>query len=236
MVDASIGGKSGIDFADVKNSIGAIHYPLITVNYLPFLKGLDKAEYNAGFAEIIKAAVLYDKAFFTKLLSYRNSDKRLDNPETLDIFFTSSKIKARVCEEENKKKVSLLYGHSVGHAIERYESKHLRHGDCVAIGMTIEGAMACLLGIWNKEEWLQQQKVIHSFSLPTTLPDSINLPDLANKMMLYKKLVTKENYLFSLPKRIGEVNNSETTYLTPVKKDAIIEVLTESIDWIKNNI
>lgn len=63
MVDASIGGKSGIDYADVKNSIGAIHYPLVTVNYIPFLKNLDKKEYDSGFAEIIKASVLYSKDF-----------------------------------------------------------------------------------------------------------------------------------------------------------------------------
>jgi len=231
MVDASIGGKSGIDFANVKNSIGALHYPLVTINYMPFLEKLDKKEYNSGFAEIIKAAVLYDKRFFEKVYSYTKT-KTFKKEATLEIFFTSSKIKANVCEEENKKKISLLYGHSVGHAVERYETTHLRHGDCVAIGMTIEGAIACMLGVWKQEQWKRQQEVIKSFYLPTKLPDYIDLNDLTKKMMLYKKLVDKENYLFSLPKELGQINNQETTYLTPIKKNEMINVLRKTLDWI----
>lgn len=235
MVDASIGGKSGIDFADVKNSIGAINYPLSTINYLPFLKSLNKREYVSGFAEIIKAAVLYDKKFFENVYIYSKLPNKFKSGETLNIFYKSSYIKAKVCEEENRKKVSLLYGHAVGHAIERYETTHLRHGDCVAIGMTIEGAIACLIGIWKKEEWLEQQEVIKNIGLPSELPKYIQLDDLTKKMSLYKKLVDKENYLFSLPKEIGCINNSEKNYLTNIKKDKMISVLKKTLIWIDEN-
>ncbi len=234
MVDASIGGKVGIDFGEVKNSIGALHYPILTINYLQFLKTLNKEEYNSGFAEIIKAAVLYDKSFFEKLYLYRKKP-RGESKEELEVFFTSSKLKANVCEAKSKKKISLLYGHSVGHAIERYESTHLRHGDCVAIGMTIEGAMACVLGIWKKEEWEKQQELIESFDLPTKLPEYINLEDLSKKMRLYKKLINTENYLFSLPKSIGEINESNNNYLTPVKRERIVEILKATLHWISLN-
>lgn len=233
MVDASIGGKSGIDFAEVKNSVGAIHYPLATVNYLPFLTTLDHDEYRSGFAEIIKAAVLYDRSFFDKLEDF---SRNMEGPETdaaLAILGTSSRIKARVCEDHNKKKVSLLYGHSVGHAIERYREGHLRHGDCVAIGMTIEGAMACRLGVWTEAEWRRQQDVIERIGLPSRLPDYIKLETLASKMLLYKKLVSPDDYLFSLPEQIGSIHNHATTYLTPVKREDMAGVLRESVDWIK---
>ncbi len=232
MVDASIGGKSGIDYLNVKNSIGAIHYPITTINYIPFLKNLDREDYNSGFAEIIKASILYSKDFFEKLYSYSSDKEDFESEKLLEIFFTSSQIKARVCEDENKKKVSLLYGHSVGHAIEKYETKHLRHGDCVTIGMTIEGAMACMLGVWDELEWKLQQEIIKRFNLPTEMPKYVNLKDLAKKMTLYKKLVDKEHYLFSLPKHIGQINNYSTTYLTPVKKKDIINILTKTLEWI----
>lgn len=234
MVDASIGGKTGIDYGEIKNSIGAIHYPISTINYIPFLKKLAKNEYNSGFAEIIKAAVLYDKEFFKNLLKYEKEDK-LESEDTLNIFLKSSLIKARVCEADTKKKASLLYGHSIGHAIERYTKTHLRHGDCVAIGMTIEGAMACILGLWKKEEWKKQQEIIKKFNLPTELPKYIDLEDLSKKMKLYKKLVNKDNYLFSLPIRIGEINNERGTYLTPVKKGEIIKILKKTLTWISSN-
>lgn len=235
MVDASIGGKSGIDYAEVKNSIGSIHYPIATASYVPFLKKLDHKEYNSGFAEIIKAAVLYDRKFFDRLYQYIPSKNDFESEELLDIFFTSSQIKARVCEEKGKKKISLLYGHSVGHAIERYEEIHMRHGDCVAIGMTIEGGIACLLGIWDKTEWHRQQEIIRRFNLPTKMPIYINLKELVKKMVLYKKLVDNDNYLFSLPKSIGKINNQETTYLTPIKRTEIINVLNKTLEWINTN-
>lgn len=235
MVDASIGGKSGVDFGNVKNSIGTIHYPLLTINYIPFLKSLDKNEYNSGFAEIIKAAVLYDSKFFNEVYKYSNSDSKFDSKQTLNIFFQSSFIKAHVCEEENKKKVSLLYGHAVGHAIERYQKTHLRHGDCVAIGMSIEGAIACLLGVWEKNEWQKQEEIIKNMDLPTKLPTNIKLDALAKKMLLYKKLVDKNNYFFSLPKKIGKINNNEKNYLTSVKKEDIATLLKNALLWIEKN-
>jgi len=233
MVDASIGGKTGIDFNGVKNSVGAIHYPTIVVNYLPFLSSQKDEDYNSGFSEIIKAAVLYDRVFFEDLMIFSKLKRKLTEKETLKILLTSSKLKAKVCEDDKKKKISLLYGHSIGHALEIYNNVYQRHGDCVSIGMNIEGAIACLLGVWNEKEWRDQLNLLRFYNLPTKLPKNIKLLNLTKKMLLYKKLVSKDYYLFSVPKKIGEINNSHLDYLTSVKKEKMIPLLKTSLKWME---
>lgn len=206
MVDASIGGKSGIDHTDVKNSIGVLHYPDAVINYVPFLQSLEDGEYFSGFAEVIKAAVLYDQQFFEELESI-NFTTRLDDIDLIEVLYRSSIIKAKICEEPNNKKIRLLYGHAIGHAYEKLEDGRKRHGDCVAIGMHTEGALAVMNGYWDEESWKRQARLIQRFHLPLNLPQDISLDGLMNKMDKYKKLVDKENFLFVLPEKIGRVVN-----------------------------
>lgn len=237
MVDASLGGKSGIDHLSVKNSIGVIHYPDVVINYTPFLKTLNKGEYYSGFGEIIKAAVLYDLCFFEQLEHFsRNLDKYdFASEETLDIIFRSSSIKAKICEEPNNKKIRLLYGHAIGHAYEKLTNGHKRHGDCIAIGMILEGAIATMLDIWSKQQWNRLEKLITGLNLPKEFPENINLDVLLLKMLHYKKLVDKENYFFCLPDKIGHINNQETSCLTPIKKTEMKDLLIKTFSWIKGN-
>lgn len=206
MVDASIGGKSGIDHTDVKNSIGVLHYPDAVINYVPFLQSLEDGEYFSGFAEVIKAAVLHDQEFFEELENL-NFDTRLDNGELIEILYKSSIIKAKICEEPNNKKIRLLYGHAIGHAYEKFEEGRKRHGDCVAVGMHTEGALAVINGYWDEKAWKRQAQLIQRFHLPLELAQDVSLEALMNKMDKYKKLVDKDNFLFVLPEKIGRVVN-----------------------------
>ena len=237
MVDASLGGKSGIDHVNVKNSIGVIHYPDLVANYTSFLKSLNKDEYYSGFGEIIKAAVLYDESFFEQLEHYSQNLDKYDHTseETLDILFKSASIKAKICEELNNKKIRLLYGHAIGHAYEKLTDGHKRHGDCVAIAMNIEGALSILLGLWDKKQWDRLEKLIINLNLPKDLPEDIDLDALLSKMLLYKKLVDKENYLFCLPDKIGHINKQEGSCLTPIKKTEMKDILIKALSWIRKN-
>jgi 3-dehydroquinate synthetase len=237
MVDASLGGKSGIDHVGVKNSIGVIHYPDVVISYTPLLKTLNKNEYHSGFGEIIKAAVLQDSSFFKQLENFsKNLEKyTYSDEETLDVFFKSSSIKAKICEESNNKKMKLLYGHAIGHAYEKLTTEHKRHGDCVAVGIVVEGALSVLLGLWNREQWIRLEKLVRKFNLPASLPQNIDLNALLEKMLHYKKLVDKENYFFCLPDRIGHVNNQDGSCLTSVRKTEMKGLLTKALSWIKDN-
>lgn len=224
MVDASIGGKSGIDYQNVKNAVGAIHYPPLVVNYLPFLESLEDKEYFSGFSEIVKAAVLYDKEFFDDLLKLTKDTSFLRSGEVENVLCRSARVKASICEQ-GRGKISLLYGHAIGHALEASGKGKWRHGDCVAIGMHLEGAIACELGIWNQQEWHQQYQLLQQLRLPTTILPLVSSVEISNKMLLYKKLVEPENYLFVLPREIGKVNNAESTYLTAIPKGQFRELL-----------
>lgn len=229
MVDASIGGKTAIDFGGVKNSIGAIQYPLLVVNIIKVLDTLPKQEFWSGFAEIVKAAVLFDKFLFKKLKknSERQSSK-LNKNDLLDILKHSAKLKMKNSEESPENKIKLLYGHAVGHALEIL-LKQSRHGDCVSIGMNIEGAVACQLGIWGRKQWLEQKKLLHSLNLPTEFPKEINITNLVNKMLLYKKLVKHNNLQLVLPKNIGEVANKKNKWLTGISQNTLLRLLNQLI-------
>ena len=129
----------------------------------------------------------------------------------------------------------MLYGHAVGHAYEKIIDGHKRHGDCVAIGMIVEGALSVLLGLWNKKEWNRLEKLIINFHLPKNLPKTINLDALLLKMLRYKKLVDKKSYFFCLPDRIGHINNQEGSCLILIKKIRMKDLLTKVLSWIKDN-
>lgn len=234
MVDASIGGKSGIDHTDVKNSIGVLHYPDLVVNYVPFLDTLDDGEYYSGFAEVIKAATLYSKDFFSKLEALSFTD-RLSESQLVETLFESSVIKAKMCEEPNNKKIRLLYGHAIGHAYEKMTDGRRRHGDCVAIGMHAEGALAVLNKSWNEDGWRRQAQLIRKFSLPIELPTDIDLDQLMNKMDKYKKLVDKENFLFVFPDKIGHVVNQEGDCRVRVPRSVMRQRLQDAQAFLDTN-
>lgn len=224
MVDASIGGKSGIDHTDVKNSIGVLHYPQLVVNYVPFLDSLEDGEYYSGFAEVIKAAVLYDENFFDKLENMAMG-KRLSHEELIEALYESSIIKAKICEEPNNKKIRLLYGHAIGHAYEKLTGGRKRHGDCVAIGMHAEGALAVLTGYWNEVDWQRQASLIQKFNLPIEHPFDTDLDELIIKMGKYKKLVEPDSLLFVLPDKIGHVVDQDKDCRVRFKKSEMKNLL-----------
>lgn len=235
MVDASIGGKTAIDFAGVKNSIGAIHYPILAANFLEILDSLDPAEFWAGFAEIIKAAVLFDKDFFQELETFSHQDKiSIGNIRLLQIIRHSAYLKMKNSEANTNQKIKLLYGHAIGHGLELIGSSKRRHGDCVSIGMNIEGAIACFKGIWEFKEWKAQRRLLRRFRLPTAFPPDVNIKNLISKMSLYKKLASDGSFLFVFPKHFGEVyidNNGGFT--TAIAKNEFEVLLKKCIELDK---
>lgn len=235
MVDASIGGKTAIDFAGVKNSIGAIHFPILVVNSLDVLDSLDPAEFWAGFAEIIKAAVLFDKDFFQELETFSHQDMmNIRNDRFLQIIRHSAYLKMENSEAHTNHKIKLLYGHAIGHGLELLGPSKRRHGDCVAIGMNIEGAIACFKGIWEFKEWEAQRRLLRQFRLPTVFPPDVNIKTLISRMCLYKKLTSDGSFLFVFPKHFGEVYiNNNGGFTTAIDKNEFEVLLKKCIELDK---
>lgn len=230
MIDASLGGKTGIDFAGVKNSIGAVHYPIAVINIVSMLETLPKREFFSGFSEAVKAAVLFDRDFFWELEQYANKgDFSSDNPKLFAIISHSASLKMKNSEMSKQHKIKLLYGHAVGHALEILSEGKLTHGEAVSIGMNIEGEMACELGIWNKKQLLEQKELLKLFHLPTEFSSKININILIDKMSLYKKLVKGNNLLFILPKNIGEIANEKNKWYKTIPKKTVKYILKRII-------
>ena len=237
MIDASIGGKTAIDFHGVKNCIGAIHYPEFVINITELLKSLPQEEFFSGFSEAVKAAVLFDRDFFLLLDQYATKkDFLYTNPYLFQIMKKSASLKMQNSEVPTQHKIKLLYGHAVGHALETLANGRLRHGDAISIGITIEGAIACILKIWDKKEWEKQTRLLEKLHLPILVPKKYNSQVITEKMKLYKKLVTQDAFAFVFPQKIGQVATTcQDNFLTYVKQDEFLKLFNQALLFIHKN-
>jgi len=166
-VDASVGGKTGVNNQYGKNLIGAFYQPKAVYIDPQFLKTLPAREFAAGIAEVLKMAVMFDKAYFTFL---ENADLREE--ETLkEAIRRSVELKAWVVNQDEKEagiRAVLNYGHTFGHVVEN-ETNYTTylHGEAVAIGMVMANALAVELGLFTEEEASLVKKVLEKFDLPT---------------------------------------------------------------------
>lgn len=166
MVDASIGGKNGIDVGVYKNMVGLIRQPAFLLYDISFLKTLPKAEWQNGFAEIIKHACIKDAVMFRQLQKHKLSDYQ-KNPKLLSVLIEQNvliKTKVVVNDEfEQGERKLLNFGHTLGHAIENmYE---LSHGQAISIGMTYAAVMSQQLKHFTGAEMVAQ--VLEKYGLPT---------------------------------------------------------------------
>ncbi|MBO9672088.1 MAG: 3-dehydroquinate synthase [Sphingobacteriaceae bacterium] len=152
-VDASVGGKTGIDIDNVKNMVGTFTLPQMVFIETAFLKTLPQRELLSGFAEMIKHGLIYDKPYYEKLKT-----TNYFTPSAEDIY-RSVEIKNEVVtidpHEKNLRKI-LNFGHTIGHAVEGYslanDEKPLTHGEAIAIGFICEAALSIKNSTLTKEE------------------------------------------------------------------------------------
>lgn len=154
MVDASIGGKTGVDLGSLKNQIGVINQPQMVLVITDFLKTLEERQLHSGFAEMLKHGLIRDRAYWEKLKSVAHF-KDLDQ-----LIYDSVQIKNEVVlqdpTEQHLRKI-LNYGHTLGHAIESYflesnEHDLLLHGEAIAVGMILEAYLSAVLEGLPKDE------------------------------------------------------------------------------------
>ncbi|MFN4315039.1 MAG: 3-dehydroquinate synthase [Chitinophagaceae bacterium] len=168
LVDASIGGKNGVDVGDYKNLVGVIRQPNFILHDMAFLRSLPETEWRNGFAEIIKHACIRDAALFRELetLSLRHFQKR--QKSVCDLVQRNALLKAKVVqadETEQGDRRLLNFGHTLGHAIET--KYNLMHGEAVAIGMNFAARLSEKL--LKFKEALRVEKLIERYGLPAKL-------------------------------------------------------------------
>jgi 3-dehydroquinate synthase len=185
MVDSSIGGKTGVNTSAGKNLIGAIHHPSLVIDDVDVLKTLPRREFNQGFAEIIKQAIIADAEMFTGL-------KDVDLENLIPLIHRNIELKSKIVAKDERDRTGeralLNFGHTVGHAVERAgDYREFLHGEAISLGIVA----ACDVSM--KRAGLprdQRDAIVHllsAFKLPTQLPPDFPREEIFNAMKFDKK-------------------------------------------------
>jgi 3-dehydroquinate synthase len=173
MVDASVGGKTGINTTEGKNLVGAFHAPKAVLCDLALLDALPKNEILAGFAEIAKAGFIAEPEILDLLEADVDAATDPTTPQFRRLIELSIAVKARVVGEdftEQGLREILNYGHTLGHAIEHAERYQWRHGAAIAIGMVFAAELSRLTRSLSDADVERHRRILSSLSLPTSYP------------------------------------------------------------------
>jgi len=221
--DSSIGGKTGVDFDGYKNMVGAFYMPKLVYINLATLKTLDDRQYFNGFAEVMKHGLIKDGNFYEWLIDkmYEICDRDLETLE--EMVMRSCTIKKLVVEKdptEQGERALLNFGHTIGHAIEKYKNFTMTHGECVALGCVAAAFISWKHELLSMEEYYEIRDMFVPFNLPISL-DDLDTEEVLRLTKSDKKM--KDGRIqFILLKRVGKATRD-----TSVTDKDIIAALEE---------
>lgn len=219
-VDASVGGKTGVNNKFGKNLIGSFYQPSAVYCETKFLKTLPEREFSAGVAEAVKMAVMFDK----DMLFWLESADLSDENELKRLIKRAVELKAQVVSQDEKERgirAVLNYGHTFAHVIENFTNyKQFLHGEAVSIGMCMANKLALNLGLLSQNECDLVTKILKRFNLPVSYKiDDINA--FYDAFLLDKKSENSK-IKFILPNQIGS-----HAIRDDIKKEMVLEILSE---------
>lgn len=219
--DSSVGGKTGIDFMENKNILGAFHQPKLVYINVGTLKTLPEEQFVSGMGEVIKHGIIRDRDFFAYLEENRSSIKQLDSKTLISMDKINCSIKAGVVEQderENGLRAILNFGHTIGHAVESAYNFKMTHGECVGLGMIGASYIAQERGMIDTAVLQRIESILAEYGFTTR----VNLPDKDKILMFMQndKKKTMGKLKFVLPSAIGEVVQT-----TDVKQTEILSAL-----------
>ena len=227
MVDASVGGKTGVDVAVGKNLVGAFHPPLLVVADPEVVETLPRVERAQGLIEAVKHGVIMDSAYFEAL------DREV--PEILAgeaaaverAVLRSVALKSEVVsgdEREAGRREVLNFGHTLGHAIEAASSFGVSHGTAVGWGMVLEARLGAVLGVTVEGASERIEEVVGKVGLPRGLPAEATPADIMSYLALDKK-VRDGRTRFVLLSQIGMVYFANDSWSHPVEEQLVLDVV-----------
>jgi len=221
MTDAALGGKTGVDFLQIKNSIGVLYAPEKIFVATHFLKTLNEREYKNGLAEIYKHAIISDDSLWNDLKS---------NEDEYEILLKSIAVKAKVVNndfyEKGERKI-LNFGHSIGHALESYaliNNMDMLHGEAIVVGMMIEAELAFNAGILSQ---VIKDEIVKVLSTRFTQPNISKVDFKALSDFLLQDKKNTDQICFSLPSEIGKCEINQFISLEEIRKAA-----SPYIEWL----
>ena len=227
MIDASIGGKTGVDTAAGKNLVGAFHPPAAVLADVETIRTLSLAQRRAGLAEAIKHGVLADADYFARLDADLPALLDAEPSATLDAVARSVEIKAEVVradEREHGRRKTLNLGHTLGHALEHVSGYALLHGEAIAIGMVLEARIAERLGVAEPGTAQRIRELLERAGLPVQRPAALPVDAIVDATRLDKK-ARQGRVEYSLPARIGAMAAADSGWSLPVDDQLVHEVL-----------
>ncbi len=228
MVDASVGGKTGVDLGNLKNQIGVINEPKSVVILSKFLETLPSNQMRSGLAEMLKHGLIYDKLYWDKLKNLNDL-----NTDDLDILIKQSiEIKNEIVSQdlkENGIRKALNFGHTLGHAIESYfleseDKKQLLHGEAIAVGMILESHISYQSNFISKDDFAEIKYIITDIFEKIIFNES-DIQNIMNLLIFDKK---------------NEFGNVQFTLLNKIGESKINQIVDESLillafeDYFKN--
>ena len=224
MVDSSIGGKTGVDTRDCKNLVGAFHQPVLIIDDLDVLKTLPRREFNQGFAEIIKHAIIADAKMFKMLKVARASGlRRASNAPALQTLVKRNiRIKSRIVGRDERDKTGeralLNFGHTVGHAIERAGNyRKFLHGEAVSLGIVAACAISVKKAGLRPSQRAAIIDLLARFGLPTRLPRTFPRKKILDAVKFDKKFEGGK-VRFVVTPRIGTAYVTDNVTLEDIRE------------------
>jgi 3-dehydroquinate synthase len=228
MVDASVGGKTGVDLGNLKNQIGVINEPKSVVILSKFLETLPSNQMRSGLAEMLKHGLIYDKLYWDKLKNLNDL-----NTDDLDVLIKQSiEIKNTIVSQdlkENGIRKALNFGHTLGHAIESYcleseDKNQLLHGEAIAIGMILESHISYQSNLISKDDYAEIKYIITDV-FEKIVFNEYDIQNILNLLVFDKK---------------NEFGNVQFTLLNKIGESKINQIVDESLillafeDYLKN--
>ncbi|MBA4276321.1 3-dehydroquinate synthase [Flavobacterium sp.] len=212
MVDASVGGKTGVDLGNLKNQIGVINVPKMVLIDTQYLETLSKNEMRSGLAEMLKHGLIYDTAYWEKFLDL----KAIDYADFDELIYRSVEIKNEIViqdpTEKNIRK-ALNFGHTLGHAIESYfleneNKKTLLHGEAIAVGMILESYISLEKGLMTPREYQEIKSTIKAIYDEVVFEENDIEPIL--ELLIHDKKNEYGNIQFALIEGIGKIKINQS--------------------------
>ena len=229
MIDASIGGKTGVDTPAGKNLVGAFHQPAAVIVDPDLLATLPLQHVRAGLAEAIKHGVIRDASYFESLASYLGSHDLadVDRDWLADVVTRGIEIKAGVVandEREHGLRKTLNFGHTIGHAVELLSDYRMLHGEAIAVGMAAEADIAEHMRIARRGTAAAIRHVLASAGLPTRRPTEFPVADIIRATRSDKKS-RAGRVEYALPARVGQMAAGDGGWAVPVSDEIVTQVL-----------
>lgn len=231
MVDASVGGKTGVDTPAGKNLVGAFHPPSLVVADPQTLATLPVTQLRTGIAEAIKHGVIADLGYFGSVVGEL---PMLLGPgggasDSLSrVVVRSIEIKAEIVlsdERERGRRKVLNFGHTIAHAVESLSGYEIGHGEAVAVGMVLESIVAERAGIADAGTSETIRSALKAAGLPVDRPTTISGEEIMVAVRTDKK-VRRGQVEYALPLRVGAMAGSSSGWAVPVADEIVREVLS----------